>query len=110
MRHLRDAKIDLDDDAMTALSERIADFLRVGSYTLSEWESLSPVEQAVALRVKKMLKLEDAILQRRADQAQSLDDVTSLINDAGDKQTAARMVLGSAVREMAAARAEESFR
>ncbi len=102
MRFLKDVKFELDEKAEAVLAIRLENFMRCGSFTLSEWESLTPREQELAVGVRRALQLEAALMQRRALTADSLDDAVHMLQEAGDQQSAAKLLLDDATRKLAA--------
>lgn len=75
-------------------------FLRCGSFTFTEWESLTQEERDVAVRVKKALRLEDALFQRETMLAGSVADAAKLLEASGDQKSAAKMLLTEAIQSV----------
>jgi hypothetical protein len=101
MRFLRDVNFDVDDKGMALAAKRIEDFLRVGSFTHMEWDSLTAVEQALAVTIKKSLKLEEALNLRAALQANSLESAAEVLRSGGDDHAADHIILQDAVERLA---------
>lgn len=101
MRFLKDVQYELDAKGEAALASRLEAFLRVGQFTLSEWESLSPKEQELAGDIQRALKLETLLLQRQAFSAGTIEEAASLLQAAGDVRSASRMLLRHAVESVA---------
>lgn len=100
MRFLKDANFDLDEKGRAALAARISDFLRVGRFSLGEWDSLTPVEQETAVQVQRTLSLEEALMLREAFRAETPEAARNLLQAAGDDRVLSHLVLEEAVRDL----------
>lgn len=109
MLFLHDVQFDLDGRGQQLLAKRIEDFLRVGEFTAMEWQSLSTIEQEIAVQVKKSLKLEEYLMLRAALRAESPEDAVALLQSAGDDKAAARVLLQGAVNDLAKGMDSEAF-
>jgi hypothetical protein len=109
LRFLKSARFDLDEKAAASLASEIEAFLRVGSFTLTEWDSLSDTERSIAVQVKKGLQLEAALQQRGVLQAATLEDAAAMLRSAGDEAAASRILLQEAVSKMSAVMSRDEF-